>query len=64
MKIKNVKSKVEKEATKEEFEAIQKNPLTKGKWIVVESAKVPPEVKEIEAKKETAKVETPKNTTK
>lgn len=64
MKIKNVKSKVEKEATKEEFEAIQKNPLTKGKWVVVEGAKVPPEVKEFEAKKETAKVETPKNTTK
>ena len=64
MKIKNVKTKVEKEATKEEFEAIQKNPLTTGKWVIVEGAKVPPEVKVLEEKNQTAKVETPKNTTK
>ena len=64
MKIKNVKTKVEKEATKEEFEKIQNNPLTNGKWFVIEGAKVPPEVKVLEGKNQTAKVETPKNTTK
>ena len=64
MKIRNFKTKVEKEATKEEFEAIQNNPLTNGKWFVVEGAKTPPEVKVIEEKNQTAKVETPKNTTK
>lgn len=64
MKIRNFKTKVEKEVTKEQFEAIQKNPLTKGKWVVLEGAKVPQEVKELETKNATAKVETPKNTIK
>ena len=33
------------------FDKIQKNELTKGKWFVIEKAKTPPEVKELEEKK-------------
>lgn len=50
MKIKHFKTKEVKEVSSEEWEAIQKNPLVKG-WSVVPTAKIPPEVEALEAKK-------------
>ena len=51
LQIKNSKTKKVKEVSAEDFEKIQKNELTKGKWFVIEKAKTPPEVKEFEEKK-------------
>lgn len=51
LQIKNSKTKQVKEVSAEDFEKIQKNELTKGKWFVIEKAKTPPEVKELEDKK-------------
>lgn len=61
MKIKHFKTKEEKEVSPEEWEAIQKNPLVKG-WSIIPTAKVPPEVAALEAKKVTEKVESDKKT--
>lgn len=62
VKIRNSKSKQEREVSEKEWETIQKNDLINN-WSIVEVAKKPKELAEFEAKKETAKVETPKNTT-
>ena len=51
LQIKNSKTKQVKEVSAEDFDKIQKNELTKGKWFVIEKAKTPPEVKEFEEKK-------------
>ena len=51
LQIKNSKTKQVKEVSAEDFDKIQKNELTKGKWFVIEKAKTPPEVKELEEKK-------------
>lgn len=64
LRIKNVSTKVEKEVSKEEWDAIQKNNLISKKWTVVESAKTPPEVAKLQDKTATAKDETPKNSSK
>ena len=50
MKIKHFKTKEVKEVSSEEWEAIQNNPLVKG-WSVIPTAKIPPEVAVLEAKK-------------
>ena len=51
LQIKNSKTKQVKEVSAEDFDKIQKNELTKGKWFVIEKAKTPHEVKELEEKK-------------
>lgn len=66
LKIRNSKSKEEKEVTEEQWQSIDKNPLITG-WFVVPAAKKPKELEAFEAAKkpvttETAKPETPKNT--
>lgn len=69
MQIKNSTTKQVKEVTDAEWKAINENPLVKG-WFPIPAAKKPKELEAFEAAKkpaattETAKEETPKNTSK
>lgn len=55
LQIKNLKTKNVKKVSEKEWETIQKNPLTSKLWGVIDSAKVPPEIKELEKKQEQQK---------
>lgn len=51
IKVKNKKTKVEREFTEDEWKAVKANKLLDGVFVQIKSAKTPPEVKEVEDRK-------------